>query len=262
MDGPAAESTAYHRHPIYYFEDKVGTVTLLVEDTLFKVHPYYLKRDSEVFRDMFSCPQEPGTASEGLSDDRPITIPQITAVDFEQLLWVYYHFAVEQKRSSTTEEWASILRLSNMYQISSIKDLAISRLKKRKNLSITLIQLGRENEAEELVQMGYLRVASRKHGLEPKEAETLGLAEAMNVMKFTLLTRSLEGSLASLKLDEEGIMDKSLSLVEAQDSQAWSQKRTPTTLRKLFEECHQYHQQKTKGPDSETDVTSLYQACS
>ncbi|KDQ55180.1 hypothetical protein JAAARDRAFT_343722 [Jaapia argillacea MUCL 33604] len=199
-------SAVHKRHPTYYFENE-GNVVFLVEKTLFKVHRYFLQRDSQVFHDMFSCPHEPGSEAEGLSDERPIHIPQIKSNDFEALLWVYYHFLVE-RTESTAERWASTLRLSHMYQMTSIKELAIAQLK-RFDAPITFILIGRETETEELVQRGYVTVACRKLGLEPEEAEQMGLREVVNVMRFALWAHSLEPDekLQAIDLDKPGVMD-------------------------------------------------------
>ncbi|KAG8736165.1 hypothetical protein FRC10_009637 [Ceratobasidium sp. 414] len=65
----------------YYIDD--GNVILLVEDVLFRV-----------FGDMLQLPKPPGEQAssqiEGLSDDNPITIPQVKASAFRHLLLLLY----------------------------------------------------------------------------------------------------------------------------------------------------------------------------
>jgi len=60
-----------------------------VENTFFKVHRYFLVRESEVFRVMFSCPS-PGDGQEGMDDGKPIHLPGTTCQQFEALLDFFY----------------------------------------------------------------------------------------------------------------------------------------------------------------------------
>ena len=61
-----------------------------VENTLFKVHRYYLTRESEVFRTMFSCPSSSEHGQEGVDDSKPIHLPGVTSRQFEALLEFFY----------------------------------------------------------------------------------------------------------------------------------------------------------------------------
>ena len=60
-----------------------------VENTFFKVHRYYLTRESEVFRTMFSCPSSEH-GQEGVDDSKPIHLPGVTSRQFEALLDFFY----------------------------------------------------------------------------------------------------------------------------------------------------------------------------
>jgi hypothetical protein len=46
-------------------------------------------KESEVFRGMFRCPPD-SSGPEGFSDERPITLPGVPAVEFETLLDFFY----------------------------------------------------------------------------------------------------------------------------------------------------------------------------
>lgn len=75
------------RHSKYYFDDQQSV--FLVADTFFKVHRYYLTRESEVFRTMFSCPSSED-GQEGVDDSKPIHLPGVTSRQFEALLEFFY----------------------------------------------------------------------------------------------------------------------------------------------------------------------------
>lgn len=97
------------RHRKYYFDDQQSV--FLVENTFFKVHRYFLARESEVFRMMFSCPN-PGDGQEGMDNSKPIYLPGITCQQFEVLLDFLYEgqqrlIGAQMKRSSPIADAAN-----------------------------------------------------------------------------------------------------------------------------------------------------------
>ncbi|QRV97384.1 The BTB (BR-C, ttk and bab)/POZ (Pox virus and Zinc finger) domain [Ceratobasidium sp. AG-Ba] len=81
------------RDPKYYFED--GSTIFLVGGRLFKIQRSLLTSQSEVFQDMFQIPQKyngesSSSSMEGSTDQNPITIPQVTATQFQTLLLFFY----------------------------------------------------------------------------------------------------------------------------------------------------------------------------
>ena len=65
--------------------------TSQVERDLFRVHRYFFVRESVVFRDMLSIPSGSETATEGLSDDKPILLQDVRSIDFEHMMWMFYN---------------------------------------------------------------------------------------------------------------------------------------------------------------------------
>lgn len=65
--------------------------TQQVEDTLFRIHRYFLTRDSAHFRNELPSPPSPGDLSKGSSDNSPLVLNDVLKVDFERLLWVFYN---------------------------------------------------------------------------------------------------------------------------------------------------------------------------
>ena len=61
---------------------------LQVENRLFKVPRHVFIHHSQVFRDMLSLPvpDSEGTKADGTSDDNPLTLDGIVAIDFIRLL--------------------------------------------------------------------------------------------------------------------------------------------------------------------------------
>jgi len=62
-----------------------------VENTLFRIHRYFLTRDSAHFRSKLPHPPSPGDSSKGSSDNNPLVLEDALQVDFERFLWVFYN---------------------------------------------------------------------------------------------------------------------------------------------------------------------------
>ena len=62
-----------------------------VDINLFRVHRYFFTRDSAFFRDKLPHPPPPGEFTKGSSDNNPLVLEDITIVDFERFLWVFYN---------------------------------------------------------------------------------------------------------------------------------------------------------------------------
>src|SRR5713101_4628047 len=59
-----------------------------VEDTLFRIHRYFLMRESAYFRSQLPHPPSPGDTFKGSSDNNPLVLEDTLKVDFERFLWV------------------------------------------------------------------------------------------------------------------------------------------------------------------------------
>lgn len=61
-----------------------------VDQQIYKIHRYFLVRESEFFKDMFSLPQGDSASVEGENDEHPIPIPDTTMAGFKSLLRFFY----------------------------------------------------------------------------------------------------------------------------------------------------------------------------
>lgn len=85
----------YQRDPLVAF--------LQVENCYFKIHKYFLQRDSQVFRDLFSCPCPPGSAEpEGKTKETAVVLPGVTKYEMSCLLKFLYHGYVYAYLPSST----------------------------------------------------------------------------------------------------------------------------------------------------------------
>lgn len=76
------------RHDDLWLSD--GSVVLVAEDTLFKVHKSQLSRHSVVFRDMFAMPQLEGAGRMETLDGCDVVRLHDSAQDIESLLRALY----------------------------------------------------------------------------------------------------------------------------------------------------------------------------
>lgn len=68
----------------------IHSLSLQVEDRLFRIHQFFLARDSEFFRGLFACPPPPGEDVEGGSDEKAIRLEGVTVEEFRCLLRFFY----------------------------------------------------------------------------------------------------------------------------------------------------------------------------
>ncbi|KAG8715283.1 hypothetical protein FRC09_016753 [Ceratobasidium sp. 395] len=143
----------------YYYED--GSVVLLVEDTLFKVQGSLLKAQSEIFRNLLALPSSDSEASlEGLADDRPIKVPEVTVREFRHLLMVFYSLPSHKlflgmrgikepaRAWESFEILANVARLADKFSMADIEKWAVSQLKSLLETSTTRIATGAKAEME------------------------------------------------------------------------------------------------------------------
>jgi len=79
------------RHPQFYFDN--GTYIIKVENTLYKLIHTVLVNESEAFADLFHVGGVGPETVEGLIDEEPIVIPEVTVDVFDlfvELKFVWY----------------------------------------------------------------------------------------------------------------------------------------------------------------------------
>ncbi len=131
--GPDNVFHSYPRHSDLWFSD--GSVVLLAERMLFRVHISQLSRHSAVFRDMFLLPQpSPSTfsssvISEDLLDGLPVVQLHDTAENVSSLLVALYDGpSFGNNNRDDFRVVSGILRLSTKYVIDLLRAKALAHL--------------------------------------------------------------------------------------------------------------------------------------
>ncbi|KAF8589487.1 hypothetical protein K439DRAFT_1523220 [Ramaria rubella] len=160
------------RHKIYYFDN--DQVIFLVEETLFNVHRSILLRHSAVFRDMFDMPPTAGEPVEGTSDQNPIRLGNVSALDFERLLAILYPPVIGE-HSATLPEWISILQLASLWLFDDIRCLAIRELATFEIEPVQKVAIALQNDVPEWLHPSYMALCERPNPLTVEEARRLGV---------------------------------------------------------------------------------------
>ncbi|KAF8152961.1 hypothetical protein B0H34DRAFT_677192 [Crassisporium funariophilum] len=99
-----SDNQEMNHHTHFYFPDSASKLSIFkIEGVYYKVHRYFLDRESSVFQSMFSCPS-PTEGPEGDSDQNPIHIPGVTTSEFEALLDFLYNGAFSSLTDLKAEE--------------------------------------------------------------------------------------------------------------------------------------------------------------
>ncbi|KAF9443236.1 hypothetical protein P691DRAFT_679956 [Macrolepiota fuliginosa MF-IS2] len=125
------------RDPKYYFND--GSITIRVEDRLFKIHRSLFERDSVFFQTLFSLPQgtsadpDDSTCAEGGSDENPITFYNDRVEDFRALCWAIYSrtpdvMAQQDLKSLNIPKLISLVAISHKYEFEVFYNWALHLL--------------------------------------------------------------------------------------------------------------------------------------
>ncbi|TFY61350.1 hypothetical protein EVJ58_g4557 [Rhodofomes roseus] len=165
------------KHDRFYFDD--GNVIFLVEETLFNIHRYLLKRDSPVFQDMFSMHSD-----EGRSDDSPILIEGTKSTDFACFLACLYPSSFGEVDEMHPEEWAAVLDLAIKWQFLGVRKLAVKQMASLTVDSPTLalqIATARKHHIDSWYLDAVVKMCERSRPISPEEGERLGLLETIRI---------------------------------------------------------------------------------
>ncbi|PIL28847.1 hypothetical protein GSI_08893 [Ganoderma sinense ZZ0214-1] len=168
---PSPEDEPALRHSTFYIQDEL--VILRVENTLFRVHRYFLERDSTYFKDFFV--RELG-AGAGKTDRAAVILPDVSTREFECLLHFLYHGA-------SSPQYDSILNLVLLLSTASHLSFPAARTHAIAALDaasppldpVERVFLAEKYGIPAWRRPAYVELCARAHALEDAEAEVLGL---------------------------------------------------------------------------------------
>ncbi|KAI1792699.1 hypothetical protein LXA43DRAFT_1004628 [Ganoderma leucocontextum] len=168
---PSPEDEPALRHSTFYMEDEL--VILRVENTLFRIHRYFLERDSTYFKDFFQRELVHGA---GKTDRAAIILPDVSKREFECLLHFLYHGA-------SSPQYDSILNLVLLLSTASHLSFPAARTHAIAALDaasppldpVERVFLAEKYGIPTWRRPAYVELCGRAHPLEDAEAEVLGL---------------------------------------------------------------------------------------
>ncbi|KAH0581877.1 hypothetical protein J132_11255 [Termitomyces sp. J132] len=167
------------RNPHYYLSG--GDAYFLVENQIFRVHRYFLERESHVFQEWFQGPQAPGAfrngeSRNGESESAAILLRDVTPAAFEKLLDVFYNpkYSVY---GWPIEDWITIIQVAQKWEFSQVLELALRELEKIEIPLISRIALYQRFDIDRshLLPL-YGKLCTRPKALDYQESNAIGLA--------------------------------------------------------------------------------------
>ncbi|KAN0130695.1 hypothetical protein V8E53_011370 [Lactarius tabidus] len=188
------DNKAAIRHPLYFFPD--GDTTIKVEDSVFRIHRYFLIRESKYFRSTLvttiPCKDPPGS-----SETNPFVLKDATSEAFADLLWVFYNpeYSVY---SATLERWKRILTLAQLWGFFQVQRLCVRELEKMTMPlvdPVEKVQVYQEfNIDENLLHGAYVALTIRPEPLDMEEGSRLGLSTSLKIARARELARASHGA--------------------------------------------------------------------
>ncbi|KAI4524605.1 hypothetical protein K525DRAFT_266865 [Schizophyllum commune Loenen D] len=145
-----------------------GTVRFQLDDgTLYCVHRHFFQQHSPTFAAQYLAG----------SQDEVVHLNDVSSVDFDRFLSLFYPTRVGMCDIQSAEEWGSILRLASRWSFPDLRELAIQELETIAS-PVERIALARECHVPQWPLDAYANVCTRTRCLSADEAEALGAVAA------------------------------------------------------------------------------------
>jgi len=189
----SAKPGPFSLHKRFFFED--GNITFLVDSILYRVHRYFLCRDSNEFMTRLSglpAPQEGAFPP-------VISLENVKSKDFDAFLSVLYPLNFNSSEERSFEELSSILDLATRWGFTSIRDMAIRCLKPPTPYHRLI--LGRKSVVEEWILPALQELCERPEPVTLDEARVMDFEDVVLVesVRETIRSRSLRVRSAGIR---------------------------------------------------------------
>lgn len=189
----STQSGPFTQHKRFFFED--GNITFLVDGILYRVHRYFLCRDSKMFMTRLSrLPAQDGSSLPVIS------LENVKSKDLDAFLSVLYPLDFNALEKYSFEELSSILDLSTRWGFTSIRYMAI-RCMEPPTPHERLI-LGRKYGVDEWIPLALQELCERPQPLTTDEARLMDFEDVVLVGSVREKVRN-----QALTVDSAGIRD-------------------------------------------------------
>ncbi|KAM6501893.1 hypothetical protein JOM56_001870 [Amanita muscaria] len=192
---------------------------------------------------MFNIPQPEGMEPDGSSDERPLILEGIQKQDFIQLLrFLYPQFQRAAGHGFSLDQWKSVLKLSNLYSMIEVKDLAVDCLTplleaESPSLQIHLAQV---HNVSKWLKPAKTRLVERSNPIDENDVQLIGSTLALEVCALrekvlrekalgekTLLENKLEklGNALKIALREKAVLENALREKLSRDTMSFKKSK-------------------------------------
>ncbi|EIW80457.1 hypothetical protein CONPUDRAFT_82695 [Coniophora puteana RWD-64-598 SS2] len=164
----------------FYFEDAI----FCVENTLVRVPYQTVSEHSHKLLKPFADVSPHGASAMAAPDDQPINL-DVSVEEFRQLLKVLFAYRaskdVEGKLPRSVEEWTSVLKLSDMWDMNVIRTFAIQRVSGLKMDPVEKARLAIKYKVSEWLKEAVNDLAKRYNPMTEREVEKLGVKVVLKI---------------------------------------------------------------------------------
>jgi len=222
---PPQESNPFH------FED--SQVVLQVEEKKYKIHRYFLTRESEFFNDLFSLPQPEDSATVEGSDDNPIRLPETPKAEIENLLRFFY-FGMHDDYAASLTDWIAILSISTRLMFEKVRERAIKEITAQLDQiePFELIELAIKFDVEQWLKPAYRRIVTRATLITHAEAAKVPFPMAVMLMRSreqfwkNFNQSAYRGSAYTAAISPDPIIDAEIRLMVLEPAEATRRRST------------------------------------
>ncbi|KAH9177505.1 hypothetical protein EDB89DRAFT_1844593 [Lactarius sanguifluus] len=176
------------RHGVYFFHD--GDIIIRVEDSVFRIHRFFLTRESKHFRAMFMT-NVPSRDPPGTSESNPLVLKDATSEAFADFLWVFYNHEYSVY-SATLEKWKRILALAQEWGFIQVERLCVRELENLTIPPVEKIKIYQDfNLNPDLLYDSYVELTTRPEPLNLEEGKKLELLTSLKIARARELVRAL-----------------------------------------------------------------------
>ncbi|KAI0251742.1 hypothetical protein BJV78DRAFT_1125694 [Lactifluus subvellereus] len=184
---PSTSTVPIMRHHSYYI--LAGDVTIRVENYIFRIHKYFLLRESAYFRLRLSTPTLPGQDPPGSSDTNPLVLDDATSDAFACFLWVFYNPRYSVYNAGA-DQWSSILDLAQRWGFGDVEQLCVRELERLDLCPVDRIHIyQRFNLDHTLLLDCYESLITRDEPIGVEEGAKLGLRTTLQISRAREMSR-------------------------------------------------------------------------
>jgi len=184
---PSTLTVPITRHRGYFIHD--ADVTIRVQNYMFRVHRFFLERESAYFRLRLDHTTHPERDPPGSSESNPLVLEEATSDGFACFLWVFYNprYSVY---SATPEQWSWILELAQKWGFKQVEQLCIRELEKLALSPVDRIHIyQRFGLDDSLLIDSYETLTMRDSPIEVEEGLKLGIKTSLQIARAREMSR-------------------------------------------------------------------------